>query len=154
VVDGSQTCGIIYEKDVVPAAINPLVYIATSFMRSCTLCLKDELDGVIATDIFVPVLMLVGIVNDDALGIVSSVTVADAVKSDIDTPPYLPLNSMFAFIVIDLVPSLLCGTVTVYSVAYVVCIDDTLGILKVFVQFFLSPLMMIYESDNAVAFKL
>ena len=60
-----------------------------------------------------PVFILEGIENEDARGIVSSVTVLEAVKSDIYVPPYVPLNSILALMVIDFVPSELCGTVTV-----------------------------------------
>ena len=66
---------------------------------------------------FDPVLTLVGTDKLDDLGIVSSVTVCDAVISLKYLPDTVPLNSMFALIVIDFVPSELCGTVTVYVVS-------------------------------------
>ena len=82
-------------------------------ISNLTLCLKDELDGVIDISRLEPVLTLDGIEKDDERGIVSRFTVFEAVMSDTYVPPYVPLNSILALIVIDFVPSVLCGTSTV-----------------------------------------
>jgi hypothetical protein len=101
----------------VPGLIKPLVYLKLPSIIKAILCANVELDGDIVLVKLDPVLTLAGTDKLDDLGIVSSTTVCDAVISLKYLPDTVPLNSILALIVIDFVPSELCGTVTVCVVS-------------------------------------